>query len=249
MIEPEPRRLLIAGDWHGNTGWARTVIEHAHRNDCDTIIQCGDFGYWTDTPNTTRYLSSLQADLEHYDMRLYWVDGNHEDHDRIDHAWRTMQYTSGHKRIIYLPRGYRWQWWGQTWMAVGGAVSVDKEHRRKGKSWWPQEELTEADIEYCCRPGQVDIIISHDCPKGVDIPGIGPNTKSGVRGTWPEHILHQAEQHRAKLRQIWNTTGATLLYHGHYHIPHETWFGPGRVVGLDCDGSLMRDHIRILDAP
>lgn len=253
-ISAEPRKVMVCGDWHGNTTWARTVISTASAYECDTILQCGDFGFWTDNPETRKYLRTIQKDLEVTGITLFWVDGNHEDHDRISRGWRgapptVPAITAGHDRIFYLPRGYRWNWWGKTWMAVGGAVSVDKQWRREGKSWWPGEELTDSEVEYCCRPGQVDVIIAHDCPRGVNIPGIGPDTKSGTRGNWPPHVLIEAERHRTKLRTIWNVTGATRLYHGHYHVPHETYFGQGRIFGLDRDGAQpVSDHYALISA-
>lgn len=269
MTMPEPTKLLIAGDWHGNTGWARSVIQYAAHRGCDTIVQCGDFGFWCDTPETTRFLSSLQADLDEYEMRLYWVDGNHEDHDRIARGWRgapptVPALTAGYDRIWYLPRGYRWQWFGKTWMAVGGAVSVDRLDRTEGKSWWPAETLTDEQIAHCCRPGQVDVIVAHDCPLGIDIPGVGADFDPECDPTrgWRVSALIEANHHRAKLRRIWDATGATYLYHGHYHVGyerhgHRLWRATGtggqtvqavptRVVGLDCDGSRARDHLRIV---
>lgn len=264
----EPTKLLIAGDWHGNAGWARSVIDYAAQHECDTIVQCGDFGFWCDTPETTRFLSSLQADLEHHGITLYWIDGNHEDHDRLQRMTLGLNFpthTAGYDRILYLPRGYRWQWWGKTWMSVGGAVSVDRLDRTEGKSWWPAETLTDEQIAHCCRPGGVDVIVAHDCPIGIDIPGIGRSfdpARDPTRG-WRVSALIEADTHRAKLRRIWDATGATRLYHGHYHIGYEIptrkaeWNQPplngqrittGRIVGLDCDGSQARDHIRILTA-
>lgn len=250
----EPTKLLIAGDWHGNTGWARSVIDYAAQRGCDTIVQCGDFGFWRDTPETARFLSSLQADLEHHGITLYWVDGNHEDHGRLQRMTLGLEFptlTAGYERIWYLPRGYRWQWWGKTWMAVGGAVSVDKQHRSEGRSWWPAETLTEEQVEYCCRPGDVDVIVAHDCPRGVNIPKVGPSfdeRHDNPRG-WPVGALIESDQHRMKLARIWDATGATRLYHGHYHIGYEKRhgsFGHGLVIGLDCDGSQAHDHIRIV---
>lgn len=233
----EPKKLLLAGDWHGNATWAGSIITEAAAKGVDTILQLGDFGFWTPGSGTADYLNRVQRLCEHFDIDLYWLDGNHEYHEYLKHYhdWPIPVASNKRPRISYLPRGYQWEWFGKTWMSVGGAVSVDKMMRSPGRSWWPEEELTDSQVQHCCR-GPVDVIVSHDCPRGVNIPGVGPDTKSGVRGNWPPHILLEAERHRTKLRTIWDATGATELYHGHYHIPYKSYFGEGLIVGLDCDG-------------
>ncbi|MCP9272451.1 metallophosphoesterase family protein [Mycolicibacterium arenosum] len=241
-MAPDPALLMLAGDWHGNLPWAESVIRHAADRDVDTILQLGDFGYWTDDPATDEYLSTVDDLLESSGIRLYWIDGNHEDHTRVD-DW-TDAYR--HPRVRYLPRGFRWQWWGLTWMSVGGAMSVDKHYRLEGESWWPGEELTDADVEYASRDGGVDVIVSHDCPRGVDIPGVGPDTKGGARGNWPADILAEAQRHREKLAAICSATTPAWLYHGHYHIPYTGSLAATTVRGLGHDRSTLADNVHII---
>lgn len=237
----EPRRLLIAGDWHGHTRWAVDVVTYAWMQGCDAIIQLGDFGFWVDNDQTSRYLTSLQDILAETGIQLYWLDGNHEDHGRIGEMseygpWHDQPFSS----ICYLPRGWRWEWFGQTWMAVGGAVSVDKHLRTQGVDWWVEETLTDEQVEYCTRPGKVDVIVSHDCPSGVDIPGLSPP------GTFPQWCIYEADIHRRKLREIWDKTGAKRLYHGHYHSRYDAELGDGLISGLDMDGTTMQLNTIIL---
>ncbi len=129
-MAPDPAVLMLAGDWHGNMPWAESVIRHAAERDVDTILQLGDFGYWTDDPATDEYLSTVNDRLDSSGIRLYWIDGNHEDHTRVD-DW-TDAYR--HPQVRYLPRGFRWRWWDMTWMSVGGAMSVDKHYRLEGEA-------------------------------------------------------------------------------------------------------------------
>lgn len=241
-MEPDPELLMLAGDWHGNLPWAETVIRHAADLGVDTIVQLGDFGYWVDDPATDEYLSTMNEHLDAAGIRLFWIDGNHEDHTRVS-DWKD---SSRFPRVRYLPRGFRWQWWGRTWMAVGGAMSVDKEYRVEGESWWPGEELTNADVEYASRDGDVDVIVSHDCPRGVDIPGVGPDTKGGARGNWPPDILAEAQRHREKLAAICTATEPDWLFHGHYHIPYTGSLASTTVVGLGHDRSMLADNVRVL---
>ena len=36
----------IAGDWHGDLGWALSMVSRFHKHKIDTILHLGDFGIW-----------------------------------------------------------------------------------------------------------------------------------------------------------------------------------------------------------
>ncbi|MBF9350596.1 hypothetical protein HA138_12510 [Mycobacteroides chelonae] len=238
----EPAKLMLAGDWHGNAMWAVKAIHHAKRNGADTILQLGDFGYWRDGIeglDTRKYFRVMHRALEECDIVLYWIDGNHEDHSCIENMPGATALTlDGYPRIAHLPRGLRWDWWGKTWMALGGAYSVDKPWRREGVSWWPGEALTDEQIEYASRPGKVDVIVAHDAPFGVDIPGIGTATKGG---DFPVDQLMASEEHRRKVGQVVDVVNPSLFFHGHYHVRYQNWYGERRtfVTGLDRDETTL----------
>lgn len=245
---PEPVKVLVVGDLHGNSVQAEQCCEYAARHGCDAIVQVGDFGFWVPGDSSVTYLKRVEKAAREFGLIFYWLDGNHEDHSRR-HEFDSKK----RPRTRYLPRGHRWSWWGKRFMAVGGAVSVDKHFRTDGKSWWPEEVLSDAEVDYACRDDgtPVDVVFSHDCPRGVDIPGVGRDTKSGVRGSWPQDILLEAEVHRTKLLKIWEATHPRMFIHGHYHIPyqqiecldyeHSTGF-----CGLGCDGDKMMNVAKVL---
>lgn len=229
----DPIKLAIAGDWHGNAGWARHAIEYATLKGADAMIQVGDFGFWTKGGDTEAYLASVSKAVRKSGIRFYWFDGNHEDFSRRDefNSWDTL---------TYLPRGTRWEWWGKKFMAVGGAFSIDRFLRKEGKGWWPQELLTPEELDYACRePQGLDVILSHDCPTGVNIPGIGPDSKPrGGADIWPPDMLAGAAAHRKKMRQIWDAHHPEVWVHGHFHVPYgPLYYGSTKFYGLDCDGA------------
>lgn len=252
----EPKRIMFLGDTHGNTVWTCGAIGYAAENGCDTIVQVGDFGHWTPGASTKSFLLHVHKALEEHGITLYWVDGNHEDHadiqERLD-GHEAQPLYGAYPRIVYLPRGFRWEWWGKMWMSLGGAASVDRLTRTPGKSWWPGELLSDEDVEHASRPGKVDVIVSHDCPFGVDIPKIGtgshPNTDSG----WPMVTLIESAEHRRKVRQVVEAVKPTLLVHGHFHLRYQSYLDAshGRVLiqGLDCDGSPKECATLFLNAP
>jgi hypothetical protein len=236
----EPQQVLIAGDWHTNTLWAKAVIEklpEAIPEGPRILLHVGDFGLWPG-PEGKRYLYEVTAALAAVDAELWFVDGNHEDHARLTallaarHGNRSQPIPIT-DRITWLPRGYRWTWHDREWLALGGATSVDRAVRIPGRSWWANESIHHADFKAAVAGGHADVMVTHDCPQGVPL-----SLSGNVPGWWE---LGPAEEHRRILRQIVDQVKPFWLVHGHYHLFHNTVVDLGwgclRVVGLDCDGA------------
>lgn len=245
-----PDKVAVAGDWHGNRNHARHAIKWARQQGATVLVHCGDFGYWRDIPDTADYLGVVHAALEEHDMILAWVDGNHEDFDRIAelHDPRAEHPFPGKvtDRIWHLPRGYRWQWHGKTWMSLGGASSVDRQHRMPYRDWWPGELLSHGDYVYATRPGPVHIMVCHDVPDGARVPAIERKTSNWI----PEEDLRLSQRHREIIRRVVDQVKPAMLFHGHYHCRYsdllERRDGRTLVLGLDMDGGPMRDNMEIL---
>jgi hypothetical protein len=231
---------MLAGDWHGNAAWAVDAVEYAGILGFPVIVQLGDFGFWREDDSWgQRYLDKLSDALDNWDVQLFWLDGNHEDHERLqsipldpDTGLRPIA-----ERITHLPRGYRWTWHGETWMALGGAASVDRHMRKEGVSWWPGETLTDDDITRAIADGEhVDIVVSHDAPDLVSVPGLERPS------SWPDDAIRRSEAHHAMVGSVVDAVGATRLFHGHMHVRyHATRVSESGLVtevnGLDCDGT------------
>ncbi|PVA24402.1 hypothetical protein DDJ46_16000 [Mycobacteroides abscessus] len=247
MVVTEPNKVMVAGDWHGNPYWAEQAIKYAKRSGADMIVHVGDYGFWTPSERTYAYLLGSNQLLEELDMRLIWVDGNHEDHSQLDECnipGGKPTVFGDLDRIMHLPRGFRWEWWGMTWMALGGAHSVDRSWRREGHDWWPGEVLSGEQVEYASRPGGVDVIVAHDAPRGFAIPGIGSGNE------FPSEDLLAAESHRGLVREVVDATKPSLFFHGHYHVNYrarlEREGGTTEIFGLDRDNSTIARNTMFL---
>ena len=76
--------------------------------DRDVIVQLGDFGYWRDDPSTRKYLRRLERELAAPELPLFWIDGNHEDHARLQCLQLDIDGSRPiTDRITHLPRGHR----------------------------------------------------------------------------------------------------------------------------------------------
>jgi hypothetical protein len=239
-----PQRILLAGDWHGNTAHAQWVMRHAARTGCAGVLQLGDFGIWPGEGGR-RYLQALSKVAAETGVWVAFIDGNHEDFWQLNSLpvnENGVRKVAG--GIWHLPRGLRWQWAGRTWLAMGGATSLDRAHRRLGSSWWPEESITDAQFREVTDGGRADVMLTHDCPDTVPIPGLDP------RG-WSPEALEIAEAHRKIVRAIAEVVQPHELWHGHFHIRYraEVSFAdtPCVVNGLGDDGDGLRNSVALLD--
>lgn len=236
-------RVAFAGDWHANTGWACRAIDYAKEQGAETIVHLGDYGYTF----TRSFRDGVEAALTRVGLTLLFVDGNHDNHEWLN---ALPVGEDGVRRITdrvhHLPRGYRWEWDGVRFLALGGAFSVDRRRRTLGESWWAGETITDDDVARAIAGGPADVLVSHDCPSGVHIPGL-------ERGAllFPADALAQSDEHRKRLREVVDAVQPVSVWHGHYHVPYETTadfgYGPVQVHGLDCDGTSLHANVVVVD--
>ncbi len=210
----QPAQVAIAGDWHGNDMWAERILDRLAAQGVEVVVHLGDWGYWLGQTGR-KYRDRTAEILERNGQTLYWVDGNHEAFSELltipinVHGTRTIR-----DRLIHLPRGFRWQWRGQTWLALGGASSVDRPHRTPGKSWWADELLSDAEIDSAIEGGPADVMVFHDAPYG--IPELEDQLARSAHH-WPALELGIALDHRRRVRKVVDAVRPSAIWHGHYH--------------------------------
>lgn len=249
-----PHAVVVAGDWHGSTRWATDMVDMLDELLPDEprrlVLHAGDFGVW---PGGEDYLRQLTYALEDADAELWFVDGNHEwfpQLRRLSAATGAGGRLTGRDRIpvtdriSWLPRGYRWSWHGRTWLALGGAVSVDRVGHVEGVDWWPDETITEEQAEWVVDGGPADVMLCHDAPASVPL-RLRPPPR-----WWAAADLARADRHREQLQDVVDAMRPSHLIHGHYHLEHQQTVpmahGPVEVTGLDRDRAL-RGNYRVLD--
>ncbi len=204
-----PSRVAVAGDWHADTEYALAAIEHAAKRNATVLLHLGDFGY----NFTGHYLDSLDQALDRCGIVLGFVDGNHENFDRLL-SWPVdddgLRHLRG--RIVHLPRGFRWQWAQTRCLALGGAYSIDRILRKPGQSWWEQEWITAQQARDAAATGPADVMFCHDCPAGITVPGAARD-----RFGFPAKELRRSELYRARLRSVVDAVRPARLWHGHFH--------------------------------
>jgi hypothetical protein len=248
-LDQFPGHILLAGDWHGNREWALNVIRRVPQllsgEQTRLILHVGDFGIWPGVEGR-RYLDSVSAVLNLVNAQLWFVDGNHEDHPQLAQMARAAApdgRVAVRANVYHLPRGYRWQWRGRTWLACGGGVSLDKAGRAEGIDWWPQEEITNGQELALIAGGHADVMVCHDCPSSV------VHTFPRPPSWWAPTDMARNDAHRARLQRIVDAVRPSDLVHGHLHRAYQRTcdfgYGPVQVTGLAADGSLR--NFAVLD--
>lgn len=236
LLAMTPRRIAFAGDWHGNANWANGVITSLAARGVDVVVHVGDFGIWPGGQGR-EYLASVDKVAARSGIDVLFIDGNHDDHHQIAEAPRAEGLGRFGEHIWHIPRGTRWVWGEVRFGGLGGAVSVDRDGRTPGVSWWPEESITVADEQAFQSGGQVDVAVTHDCPSGVAIRGV--TFEQGVRA-WGYRAIVASEEHRKVLAAALDPTRPAVIVHGHYHVRSSgVWSHDGgwaEVEGLHCDG-------------
>ena len=146
--------IYVTGDTHGGYDGGKIISfadteEGKNLTKEDYVIILGDFGYIFYPEETLREKQELER-FQRYPWTTLFLDGNHEN---FYHLMRGDVFEIDRKKLFVM----------------GGAVSIDKEHRREGVSWWAAENVSYSECEYALmnleRYGnKVDFILTHTCP-------------------------------------------------------------------------------------
>lgn len=203
-----PSRVLVAGDWHRNpfAAWPKRVIALASQIGIDTIVHVGDFGYKYASNDAYTFEKPLHRALLDANIKLIWVDGNHENHELL----RSLPLredgfiqTGARGNIFHAPRGVRWEWSGKSFGALGGAWSPNWRRLVEGKTlFYDLEETTWEDLAKL-GDAPLDYLIAHDVPERVALKSpLGVTTKTQTR-----EVLQKAVDRTKPLR----------VFSGHWH--------------------------------
>lgn len=165
--------VFVTGDTHGeldinklsnsNFGKGRELTKN------DYVIICGDFGVvWNkEYERTEKYYLDF---LNKRKFTTLVVHGNHDNIPRLNSYPDVEMFGSTVKQIsdsvFYLLNGNIYTIEGKTYYVMGGAMSIDKDQRRPGYTWWPEEipsmEIQSKGFENLEKVGnKVNIILTH----------------------------------------------------------------------------------------
>ena len=224
--------ILITGDTHGTWDidkfrYTTKLLTPMDPEKPNYMIIAGDFGMiWNESyaPNqiNTKDEASIRRVYEKKPWITLWVDGNHENFDVIDSLPVTEKWGGKVHEITpycyHLMRGEVYEIDGVKFLALGGGLSVDKGHRREGVSWWPQEEMTEDQVEnakanLAKHNNEVDFVVSHACPAHV-LPEFEAQLPAWDLQYWGPK---REDKTCARMTEATKDARYKSWYFGHYH--------------------------------
>ena len=208
--------IYITGDCHGDFEKFDIDIfpEQKEMTKEDFVIICGDFGGIWEKDVSGCWETKLLDELDSKPFTTLFVDGNHENFERLN-SYGVTEWNGGkvhliEKDIIHLMRGQVYTINETKFFTFGGAYSIDKWHRTKGITWFPEELPTKKEMEegwYNLEKVdfKVDYILSHTAPWEI----IGA---MGYR-KWSDDEIGL----RRYLQRVAENTDFITWYFGHFH--------------------------------
>ena len=160
-------RVFITGDTHGEIDYPKLLkLKKLNLSYNDYLIICGDCGIcWSE--DTFEYHKSLYNAIG---CTILFVDGNHENFTMLN-SFPLVEYLGAlmhqiDKHIFHIMRGEILTINNKTFLCLGGAISIDKSIRVPYISYWPEEEITQRDIDNALFNlerfnNKVDYVITH----------------------------------------------------------------------------------------
>lgn len=223
--------IYLTGDTHGTIeigklSRANLAVERVEPGEGDFVIILGDFGLVFAPDGQSAEERWWLKWLDEKPWTTLFVDGNHENFARLnalpEEEWRGGRVHRVSESVLHLMRGQVFEIDGRSFFTIGGAASHDRQFRKEGRSWWPEElpseeELARADaaLDGCGR--RVDYVLTHCAPTLV---------QGRINPTFLPDRLTEYLQH------VRDTTAFHRWYFGHYHVDRE--YDDGFCALYDC---------------
>jgi predicted phosphodiesterase len=201
--------ILLLGDIHGDTNVLRKAVMKANEAEAAALIQVGDFGMFKKSEN------SFRLAIEHANMPIYFIEGNHDDCQR----WVQMRDVTRiwqDRNLFYIPRGTVMEIDGRTIAFMGGAASIDKNIRLREHMHWDEfENIHPSEVLRLFKNAEgkiIDVFITHDVPTTVTKAHFDDSAKMwfGVGKDWHDHNMDV-------IQHIWDELKLPQIYSGHMH--------------------------------
>lgn len=224
-------KIFCTGDIHASIDFQKLIDFQEKFEDQitkeDYLIIAGDFGIiWEKEPDVEE-----MALLDWLDMAPWttlFIDGNHENHPRLNSFPETkICGARAHqisKTVYHIIRGEVLEIEDLKILCIGGADSHDKQWRIKDVDWWAEERITESDIENAFQNlkrfnSKVNFVISHSLPSLLQLrlmPSLKPTTSNfrleqllfniDIKNAWISGHYHKDEvfcEREANVRLIY----------------------------------------------
>lgn len=201
--------IYISGDTHGeiDINKLESYFNKRYVSNKDFLIILGDAGIVWDKKCLDKYVFRYKC----LGPTIFFIDGNHENFNLLN-SFPVIKKNNARVHVIddnlyHVLRGELLIINKLKFLCIGGAESIDKVYRTKGKSWWKEETITEYEIDHAlfnvaCCDYKVDYVLTHTAPASISKNKLGYN---------PSESNIQLERINDKVK-------FNKWYFGHYHI-------------------------------
>ena len=204
--------IYITGDTHREF----YRLHDIEKNKNNMLIILGDTGinYYLDERD-----KMLKEQLNSYNIKLFCVQGNHEERPENISTYKEVDMFGGkvfieeeYPNLIFAKNGELYDIDNKKVLVIGGAYSVDKNYRIiYGYPWFKDEQLSKEEMDNILnkyRGQHIDIVLSHTCPLKYE------PTEVFIKDIDQYHVDKSMEKFLDKIEQ---SIDYDKWYCGHYH--------------------------------
>lgn len=202
--------IYITGDTHREFYRLHDIEKN------NMLIILGDTGinYYLDERD-----KMLKEQLNSYNIKLFCVQGNHEERPENISTYKEVDMFGGkvfieeeYPNLIFAKNGELYDIDNKKVLVIGGAYSVDKNYRIiYGYPWFKDEQLSKEEMDNILnkyRGQHIDIVLSHTCPLKYE------PTEVFIKDIDQYHVDKSMEKFLDKIEQ---SIDYDKWYCGHYH--------------------------------
>ncbi len=218
QLRSDENSVGLLGDTEGDQIAVHDTIRLFAEHGIRTVLHLGDFHLGVGSERVAKKrLLQTNAWLAEHDQVWLITPGNHENWDRLaakKPGPDGLHWFADH--IAFIPRGHRWVWGDINFVSLGGAPSVNRDRLTEGRTWWPGEQITDADVDHVVAEGEADVMLTHDAPDPLT-PKVRAVVERNPHG-WSTEALAYAAQGRVRVTRAFTSVRPRLLVHGHHHL-------------------------------
>ena len=225
MIERTTNRVYVLGDVHGNYQALPRLIPKLEQG--STVIQIGDYGMGFGHPvKQNRIQENVNGLLMKHDIKLYVMRGNHDDPKYFKSTfvspWPNITFLEDYTTLILN---------GKKFLAVGGAISIDREDRVEGISYWEDEAFV-LRPDYETLPTDYDVLLCHSAPLCAP-----PTGFSKIRYYLMNDVPLEQDliNERTAIEKLYDHLKPAKFYYGHFHESLTTFIDNRLLRCVDID--------------
>ena len=165
--------VYLTGDIHGDPERVVQFCLSMKARRTDTIILLGDVAANYTGGHRDEWVKQT---LEKLKINILCIHGNHEMRPSTIESYKLKEWCGGmvwyeesYPHLLFAKDGEIYTIEGKSYLAIGGAYSVDKSYRlERNYGWWadeqPSEEIKHFVESQIDKIKRVDYVLSHTCP-------------------------------------------------------------------------------------